>query len=285
MRLTIVLSLLSFSLCLGQKPAKKINLPSVLEEVSGLYYVSPDSLWWHNDSGDNPILYLTNEAGDLLSRIDLPIKHVDWEDITYDEEGWLYIADFGNNRNNRNDLVIYKFHPALQKIDSIPYTYEDQEDTSLSFNAEALVYFQDKLHIFTKDRLPKSKYETRHYTLSKKAGAQVAKFQGTKVLKRRVVTGAAIHTSTGTLGLVAYYYKRFLNIFPCSSASVFFFTDYSNDQFFQGKMQKKKISGIVSTQFESIDFIDDTYYYVASEKTAFIKAKAKRKKWRKVLDH
>ena len=44
-------------------------------------------------------------------------------------------------------------------------------------------------------------------------------------------------------------------------------------------MTRVKIpSFIVSTQYESIDFLDDKTIIIASEKTAFIKQKAKRLK-------
>jgi iron(III) transport system substrate-binding protein len=44
------------------------TLPPELREVSGLYYAGPDSLWWHNDSGDAPVLYRSNDQGRVLSR-------------------------------------------------------------------------------------------------------------------------------------------------------------------------------------------------------------------------
>jgi sugar lactone lactonase YvrE len=34
--------------------------------------------------------------------------NIDWEDITKDKDGNLYVGDFGNNDNERKDLCIYK---------------------------------------------------------------------------------------------------------------------------------------------------------------------------------
>ncbi len=264
-----------------QKPKKKIRLPGQLEEVSGLYYVSQDSMWWHNDSGDAPKLYLTNDEGFLLATVEVPMsQHIDWEDITYDNEGWLYIGDFGNNRNNRKRLVIYKFQPASQKVDSISYTYENQSNPGISFNVEGFFCLKDSLYLFTKDRLPESQFITRQYALAKTGQQQVAVLQDSLTLKKRVVTGAAIHHPSGTVALLSYYYKKWLGIFPCSSASVFFFKEYPGNHFFSGKLKRKRISGLVATQFESIDFVNERFFYVASEKTAFIKPKAKRKRWK-----
>lgn len=266
----------------AQKIPRKITLPAILEEVSGIYYVSPDSIWCHNDSGDQPLLYLTNFKGELRSTVSISGgKHIDWEDLTYDDEGWLYIADFGNNRNKRTQLVIYKFHPATQQLDSIPFSYEDQANKALSFNAEALLYHQDSLYIFTKSRLPKSDFTTRLYSLSTEAKPQIAFLQGNLTLKKRVVTAAAIHKPTGTIALLAYYYKKVLGFLPISKASIFYLTDYPDNHFFDGQITRKKVAGFLSTQYEAIDYVDEQYILVGSEKTAHIKARLKRKKWGK----
>src|SRR5690606_35185269 len=93
----------------------------------GLYYAGPDSLWWHNDGGDAPNLYLTDGQGKLIRTITLPgISNSDWEDLTVDNQGRIYIGDFGNNLNRRHDLRIYCYNPADDHLDSLSFSYEDQ---------------------------------------------------------------------------------------------------------------------------------------------------------------
>ena len=99
----------------SKKLPKRFKLPNELVEVSGLYIENSNSFWWHNDSGSRPQLFQTNAKGKLINTISFDnIKNTDWEDLTYDDQGNIYIGDFGNNRNKRKDffkeaLVIFLF--------------------------------------------------------------------------------------------------------------------------------------------------------------------------------
>ena len=282
------MKIIPFSFLLGCVPfllfsqVRKIKLPPTLNEVSGLYYAGPDSLWWHNDSGDAPVLYLTNGEGALLKKVDLPqIKHVDWEDITADEEGRLYIGDFGNNYSRRQDLRVYCYDPATESLDSILFRYPDQQafpSTSISFDTEGFFWHNDSLHLFSKNKVRKSNFVTKHYILSENPGEQIAILRDSIALKKRVVTGATLDRQTGTMALVAYFYKKFLGILPTSKASVFLFRDYPKGRFLQGQFKRKNIACLFAAQYESIDFVNSRFLYVASEKTLFVKPKAKRVK-------
>ncbi len=265
----------------GETQPRKIKLPPALNEVSGLYYASPDSLWWHNDSGDAPVLYLTDGEGVLLKKVALPqLRHVDWEDITADEDGRLYIGDFGNRPSRRRDLRIYRYDPADGSLDSISFYYPDQAafpPKSESFDCEAFFWHNDSLHLFTKSLLPKSSFVTKHYVLSEQSGQQVAQVRDSLILRKRVVTGAAYDPVSGAVALVAYYYRK-IWFLPISKASVFLFRDYPEGRFLQGAFKRKRISCLAALQYESIDFVGRRFLYVAAEKTAFVKPKAKRVK-------
>ncbi|NRB53956.1 MAG: hypothetical protein HRU41_40275 [Saprospiraceae bacterium] len=264
------------------KPKKSFKLPAVLQEVSGLYYAGPDSLWWLNDSGDKPRLFLTNGQGQIKKEVLLPLQNRDWEDLTADDEGTIYIGEFGNNQSLRNDLKIYTYHVATEKVDSIEYNYPDQvrfdQRTSYdySFNMEGFFWHQDSLHLFSKCALPKSNYLTKHYVLTDKPGTQTAILRDSLVLKKRAVTAAAIHAETGRVALLAYYYNKILGFWPVSRASVFFFDDYPEGYFLRGKQWKKRASFLIATQYESLDFLPDHYFYIASEQTRWIKPRVKR---------
>ena len=65
----LFLLLLTTSLLQAQNKGKKrFQLPMEINEVSGLYRASTDSLWWHNDSGDGPNIFLTNGKGETTRK-------------------------------------------------------------------------------------------------------------------------------------------------------------------------------------------------------------------------
>ena len=104
--LHLILSLSCAANLSAQDAPKKIKLPDILKEVSGLYIASPDSLWWVNDSGNAPSLYLTNAKGQLIQEVRLPVRNIYWEDLTYDKIGNIYIVDSGNNAIQLKNLKI-----------------------------------------------------------------------------------------------------------------------------------------------------------------------------------
>ena len=85
------------------------NLPRSLHEASGIEKLNDSELLWMiNDSGNASSLYLVSEEGNILRELKINSKNTDWEDITKDKEGNVYIGNFGNNANKRKDLVILK---------------------------------------------------------------------------------------------------------------------------------------------------------------------------------
>ena len=97
------------------------KLPKKLGENSGIVHLKDSTFWFINDSGNSDKIYQANMQGDLLKefRVD-NAKNRDWEDLTSDEEGNVYIGDIGNNNSNRKDLVIYKIpNPHKEKGDHI----------------------------------------------------------------------------------------------------------------------------------------------------------------------
>jgi hypothetical protein len=81
----------------------------------GLYYI-------HNDSGDEPRVFLVDRRGATRLTVRLRgARHVDWEDIalapgekpgTFD----VCVADIGDNRAQRKELVIYRFHEVDPEV-------------------------------------------------------------------------------------------------------------------------------------------------------------------------
>lgn len=265
----------------GSRLPTRFRLPNELREVSGLYIAGKDSLWWHNDGDHSPALFLTNSKGGLIKRWDLPgLQNKDWEDITADDAGRIYIGDFGNNTNTRKDLRIYILCPG-KPLDSISFRYPDQTAfpppaSAAAFDMEAFFWHRDSLHLFSKNRLQKGNYYTKHYVLPAGPGNYTALLRDSLYLRNRVVTAAAISPEGQKIALVAYHFKRFLGIFPTSSASVFWLDGFHGNHFLKGNLHRIRLSFLWATQYESLDFETNDQVIVASERTLFIPQKAKR---------
>ncbi|MEM1220199.1 MAG: hypothetical protein AAGH79_14860 [Bacteroidota bacterium] len=267
----------------AQTPPRKFKLPNTLNEVSGLYIEQADTWWWHNDSGNSADLFTTNEQGKNLQRIPIPgLKNQDWEDLTVDKQGRIYIGEFGNNCHCRNNLKIYRYDPLSGAVDSILYHYEDQTAFpptvgARNFNMEGFFWHRDSLHLFSKNQRQTGNYVTKHYVLSDQPGQQIAQVRDSLFLKRRVVTGAAISKDGKKVALIAYNFKRLFGFIPISGASVFILDNYPEGHFLQGSLSKIPIPPYVfTTQYESIDFWDQQTVYIASERTVFVKPRARR---------
>lgn len=264
----------------------KFKLAHGLEEVSGLYYEKGNGYWWINDSGGKPILYKTNDKGQLKDSIVLAAKNNDWEELTADDKGNIYIGDFGNNRNARQNLQVLIYNKKNKTLKNIPFTYPDQKEFPpahqfRNFDMEAFFWFENKLHLFSKNKANRGNYVSKHYTLSDQVGEQVAILRDSLALVDRVVTAAAISPDQKTVALLAYDYRRRKPI-PYSKASVFLIRNFDGDNFFKGDVYKIKAPAfILARQYESIDFYDDNTLILASEKTAFIRQKVRRVKLKK----
>ena len=137
------------------------DLPKTLREVSGMEPVAgANSLWMLNDSGNSAKLYQVSTQGKILKEVVVKAKNHDWEDLASDAEGNLYIADIGNNGNDRKNLVILKIkHQDLSgkkkvSVQKIQFSYPEQQQfpakkTQRVFDAESLFWFQENVYIFT----------------------------------------------------------------------------------------------------------------------------------------
>jgi len=102
-----VLSFLISETIIAQKIKVKTmaRLPKTIWETSGIVSGTNSTIWTHNDSGGKPILYKIDTNGVILRTLFIKdVKNRDWEDLANDYQGNIYIADIGNNRNQRKDL-------------------------------------------------------------------------------------------------------------------------------------------------------------------------------------
>ena len=253
-------------------PARRTLLPDAIREVSGMARTPEGRLWMLNDSRNPPELFLFDPvAGQLLETRTLPVPNRDWEDLTLAPDGHLYIGDFGNNRNARRDLCIFRYHPETRTLDSILFQYPDQQafppadDRDWNYNCEAMVFFQDSLHLFSKVVF-KGNYVTKHYVLPARPGRYTAELRDSLFLKNRVVTGAALSPDGKTLALTSYIVGKKLGFIPYTRATAYFFTDFSGSRFLQGKRTSKRLPKCVfARQFESVTWWNAATWLVANE--------------------
>ena len=188
--------------------SKAIKLPLVVNEGSGLVRSAKDSTFWTlNDGGGKAEIYEINKRGKLLKELLIPnTKNQDWEEITRDEKGHLFIGDFGNNENTRKDLVIYKF-PENQpnQLEKIQFHYADQKafppnKKDLNFDCEAFFALGDSLYLFSKNRGDKS---VKLYIMPSLAGVYTLVPQE-KIFLKTMVTGAALSPNKKIFALLTY---------------------------------------------------------------------------------
>mgnify|MGYP006302007921 CR=1 FL=1 len=294
-KITLYLLLLACAnlLLAQEKLPPRFKLASSLQEVSGLYRAATDSLWWHNDSGDTPRLFVSDRCGQIKQELTLSnARNQDWEDITADDAGNIYIGDFGNNANARQNLKIYRYHPASAKLDSILFQYPDQRQfpppgKQANFDMEGFFWHQDSLHLFSKNRIGAGNYFTKHYVIAAQPGKQKVHLRDSIYLKNRVVTAAAISPDRQAVALLTYHYKKVLGFIPGTPTTVYVLRNFEDNHFLQGTLYQQKVVDFMRpTQYESLDFVDNRSIYIASEQVRFLKPKVKllklkTRKWTK----
>jgi hypothetical protein len=253
--------------CLYEKtvvsPQYSIELPSILEETSGLIWWE-DKLWTHNDSKDTLLYGFSPEHVQNLSSYALKgLKNNDWEELAQDETH-LYLGDFGNNAaGNRTDLSIFKIDKTLLKtgvtsVERIHFQYGDQTDFSnqgpnnTDFDCEAMVVLEDSIYLFTKQWVSG---QSNIYVLPKTAGNHVAR-PAEAYNVEGLITGAS-HLP-GRQVTVLCGYSTTLEPF------VLLLYDYNGRRFFSGNKRKIDIQ-LPFHQVEAIATKDGLIYDITNE--------------------
>ncbi len=243
------------------------DLPKTLKEVSGIETTSGSNLiWMLNDSDNAPEIYGVNTKGKIKKVIKINAKNHDWEDLTSDEKGNLYIGDFGNNGNKRKNLSVLKLDvSSFDKkgkvaIERINFKYPNQEKfppkkKQLHFDSEAFFFFNDSLYIFTKSRVKNKFGKTNLYKVPAKRGNHIAtyinSFESCKDMPCWIT--AADISKDGKKVILSNHKAAWL------------FTDFKNDDFFSGKSIELPYKADLS-QKEGICFKNDSTLYITDER-------------------
>lgn len=199
----------------------------------------------------------------------------DWEALTQ-SESQLYIADIGDNMGNRVARTIYML-PKSQltsttnalSVQQLYFQFADQPSAGLQMNAhnfdcEALFYWQDSLHLFTKNW---ENLWTKHYVLP-------ASWQDTiQVLPRDsfyvdgLVTDAAIDLSTQVFYLLGYK-KEQTGLF---SSFMYRFNNNQGSSVFESAYQRIELgSTLTLAQTEGICLTGSGTGFISGEQISSI---------------
>jgi len=266
--LSTFLVLSVFTSCSNYGQLKVIaDLPGSLDENSGLATYGDSTVWVIEDGGNKDEIYQINLKGDILNS--LKVKNgdnQDWEDLTTDKAGNLYIGDIGNNANKRKDLVIYKLpNPTIEpgdKIDAekIKLHYPDQKDfppkkEGLFYDSEAIFHHDGKIFIVTKNRSKAFTGEAHIYSVPDTKGTYEATLVGsfTPCKDWKICQITSIDISPKGDRIVALSYGK-----------LFIFTDFTWDDFTKGNMQEIDLGA--RSQLESVCFLNDDTLLISDEK-------------------
>ena len=242
------------------------DLPKMLEEVSGTE-TTPNSnlIWMLNDSKNTSEIYGVNQKGKIKKVIKVDAKNHDWEDLTSDNQGNLYIGDFGNNENRRKNLVILKI--AASDLDSVKkvaverinFKYPNQtkfppKKKQRHFDSESFFFYNDSLYIFTKSRVKNKFGKTNLYKVPAKRGNHIATYVNSFESCNDMecwITSADISKDGKKIVLLNH-------------KSAWLFTDFKDDDFFNGKATELPFNADLS-QKEGVCFKDNNTLYITDE--------------------
>lgn len=248
------------------------NLDPVMEEASALAFFS-GLVWTLNDSGGDPVLFGFDTLTGNITR-EWHVRNfgnTDWEAMT-SSASFVYIGDFGNNNGTRTDLKILRL--SLDSLDQQPYdttsaevisfTYPDQQDFtgnsgSHNYDCEAMLYFGDSLHLFSKHR---SNGFTKHYVLPALPGSYQAILRDSVWVGGQVTDAAVSQDSIIVLcGYEPPFYAPF----------IFILRDFKDHAFFSGHKRRINLGTVLNNgQQEGIVFTHSSRGFIASEKVSAI---------------
>ncbi|PDS26844.1 hypothetical protein [Flavobacterium branchiophilum] len=197
------------------------TLPKKLKEVSGMIYNDKRQvLWTLEDSGNPNALTCIDKNGKKVHEIEITnLENTDWEDITKDAAGNLYIGDFGNNDNERKDLAIYKIaatdldQKSTKYTERIGFSYPEQTDfppkkTALWFDLEGFFEMEGYFYLFTKNRSKKFDGMSLVYKIPNRAGDHqaelIGKFYTNNEYQHGAITSLAISPDKQKIAVLAH---------------------------------------------------------------------------------
>lgn len=261
MRNLLIAAIALFCTNCKQSAQQKIEvvtaLPNEIKESSACEISkASDLVWTIEDQGNENLLFGFNKNGELIRKIRITnVENIDWEDLSSDDQGNLYIGDFGNNDNERQNLAIYKINAAdLNKEEAeaseiVQFYYPEQKDfppkkKDKVFDVESFLVFNNQFYLFTKNRSSDfdgttSIYRVENNSQTKLPAKKLSEFVTCDNFNHCAVTSAAISPDKKKVALL-------------SSDKVWIFTDFKGDDFFSGNTKTIELENF--TQKEGLCF-------------------------------
>jgi hypothetical protein len=241
------------------------NLPSEVLETSGLELGPEGCFWTHNDSQNPAELYCVDTSG-VIQRTVSVIGDInnDWEELAKDNDGNLYIGNFGNNSVDRENLRVVKI-PSIDTCnticyvsDTIHFNYHDQfafppNGSYSNFDMEAMFWFADSLHLFSKDRSNPSTGYTKHYRLPSDGGTYQA------LLMDSIYTGGGSFLQSITAADISEDGSKVVLL---NADHIWLITDFTGTDFSNGIISQLALGSF--TQKEAICFRNG-FLYITDE--------------------
>lgn len=226
------------------------DLPKSLDEISAAEIIPSSSLLWViEDAGNKNRLYGLNTNGKIIKELKITnAKNKDWEDLTSDSLGNIYIGDFGNNSKNRKVFTILKVeHPEKATAEITPgYINFTLPKGIKSLDFEAFFLIQETFYIFSKNNK-----KGKLFKVPNSIGTHEAVFITNFNLKG---TNNAITS--------ADYYKN--QIVLLNHDKVWLITNFKNDYFFKGDIHALVFNH--KSQKEGVCFKNENILYITDEK-------------------
>lgn len=244
------------------------RLPKSLKEVSAVEVTEKSSLiWMLEDSGNKPELYALDHTGNISHTLAIAnVTNDDWEDLASDKEGNLYIGNFGNNDNARQDLCIYKIdHTRLglsETAAAAKTTFYYPEQTEFPpkkkdriYDSEAFFVHRGYFYLFTKNRSSKFDGTTTLYRVPNREGnfaaQRIGQFKTCDNYNHCAITSADISFDGRKVALL-------------SADKVWLFDNFKDDAFLNGNVAEIGLGHF--SQKEGICFTKDGTLLVTDEK-------------------
>lgn len=245
----------------------EFSLPKKLKEVSGIA-LSQDqkTIWAIEDAGNKNVVYGLNRQGELVNDVLVEnAENNDWEDITKDAAGNIYIGDFGNNENDRQNLSILKLdlksdsQKSTKVIQTTKFHYEGQTEfppkkSNLLYDCEAFVEKDVSFYLFTKNRSKGFDGTFLVFQIPNKEGDFEAKLIGKLKLEGgysdAAITSAAINSKN--------------EIVLLTHKNIHVLSGFTANDFNSAKIQKFPLNH--NSQKEAVVFVDDKTLLIADEK-------------------
>lgn len=245
----------------------EFSLPKKLKEVSGIALSQDQKIIWAiEDAGNKNVVYGLNRQGELISDVLVEnAENNDWEDITKDAVGNIYIGDFGNNENDRQNLSILKLdlktdsQTSTKVIQTTKFHYEGQTEfppkkSNLLYDCEAFVEKDGSFYLFTKNRSKGFDGTFLVFQIPNKEGDFEAKLVGKLKLEGGYSDAAITSATINSKNEIVLLNHKNINIL----------SGFTANDFSSAKIQKIPLNH--NSQKEAVVFVDEKTLLIADEK-------------------